>query len=200
MPPGSTKGGHADVFKSLRTNAEGAFALESIEPGKYDVEIASPGFNTFLQHEIEIRSGTKVNLGRLTLGVGGNCLGTVPWQPPSIELRGLSSNGTRVSGYAYEPLREPDLSRASIVLTGLQGNLKTVRTVADSKGKYVFEMVAPGTYRLKASLRGHASFVIDKVPVEAGQETVLGGFPLESCPFFAFCGSRKRFRQITICE
>ena len=98
------------------------------------------------------------------------------------------------------PFRESDLSRVSVVLTSRERHTKSITTKIDSEGKFGFEPVAPGYYRLQASLEGHASFVIEEIPVVTGQETMIGSFPLEHCPFLGLCGARNRFREIRICE
>jgi len=201
-PPGSAGDEAAEAFQTTRAGSHGAFRLDGIPPGTYDIEIASPGFHSFLQHETEVRAGEKVNLGRIVLVFANPCGTSAPYQPPSIELRALPPGGTRVSGYAYDP-RESTRSQLpgiSVVLTTREKNRKTFQTKTNREGQFVFDSVPPGSYTLRASLRGRASIAVDEVPVKAGQETVIERFPMGKCRFFGFCGTHRRFRQSLVCE
>lgn len=211
LPPGSDRPSEGTPFRVAQTGRNGAFRIEGIPPGQYDIEIGSPGFTSFVQHQTEIQAGQRVNLGSLQLGLGyPPCLTSVPYQPPFIELRALPSGETRLSGTAYDPeVREyagqaefskTDWRRVSIVLENRQEKLKGMQTTINSNGEFAFESVPPGTYEVRASLSGHATFVIDQVPVKAGRQTVISAFPLEKCPLIGLCRARRRFREIRICE
>lgn len=187
---------------SARTGPDGAFHIDAIPPGEYDIQIGSPGFQSFAQHNTEIKSVKTIKLGRVTLGVGSPCTTSVPYQPPSIGLRALPSGRTRVSGYGYDPPESTrtQLAGISVVLKPLKKNQNLFRTKADDQGRFVFDSVLPGSYSLRASLPGRAAIVVDQVPVKAGQETIIERFPMEKCRLFIFCRTHTRFRQSFVCE
>lgn len=51
------------------TNDEGNFRFESLEPGSYTVIVEAPGFTTFKEKDLEVKSGEDVSL-EVTLPVG----------------------------------------------------------------------------------------------------------------------------------
>jgi len=71
---------------AIRSDAHGLFRFPVLPPGQYEISVESPGFSRFIQHDIELSVGSKVDLEvRLAIGARSDSV-VVNGQAPLVEV------------------------------------------------------------------------------------------------------------------
>ncbi len=137
---------------TVTTNATGQFTITGVAAGSYQVIVTATGY-------ISASSNVTVTAGQvttanfpLTSNTQGSIAGVVTRQGTSQLLAGVSISTTPA----------------------------TSTTVTDANGHYQLNSVAPGSYRVNASLTGYVAGYVD-VTVTAGQQAT-GPIPLTLAP------------------
>ncbi|MFL6247093.1 MAG: carboxypeptidase regulatory-like domain-containing protein [Thermoanaerobaculia bacterium] len=107
-------------FESARTNANGAFELDSVAPGRYHFRASKSGFVEGTLDDVDVTSGTPV---RIVMKTGGTIYG-------------------HITGLTAQELAQTQVEASS-------GRTSASGTV-DASGNYRVEGVAAGTVRLDA--------------------------------------------------
>jgi hypothetical protein len=158
---------------SATANADGTFSLEGVAPGDYTLAAAEPGFLD-LQLPVTVQPGMTTSLSSITLQIppAPDCL-PLRFELPQVKfepltLVPLARTGTEIRGRTAD-INFEALPGVSIVVMSSDG--KRYTATSDAKGNFVLRGVPPGTYPLRASLPGHADFLIRSLVVKSGQET-----------------------------
>ncbi|MDD4651588.1 MAG: SdrD B-like domain-containing protein, partial [Methanothrix sp.] len=144
--------GGTDVLKATaKTDANGAYSFNSLQPGTYYVVFSKPTGTDYLFIFESTGSDTKVTNSNgqtdpVTLASGQQCDGTLKaglYLPASLGDRfwhDRNANGIQDSG-------EEGIAGANVILHKPDGSTSTATTIAD--GKYQFTGLVPGVYSVK---------------------------------------------------
>jgi Carboxypeptidase regulatory-like domain len=139
-------------------NNEGRFEFANVEPGKYELEVRSPGFNSVTFKDIEI-SDRPAELPpiKLRVGSGGHCMVTGLGGPGESRFSGgiEISYEKRLDRIELRGLVRDDLDAALVgVNVKLEMGNSSRTAVSNSKGEFEFSGVEPGKYILTSSEDG----------------------------------------------
>jgi hypothetical protein len=141
-------------FRETKVGSDAGFEFTNVDPGKYEMEVTSPGFNKMTK-DIEISNKTPRPITvELRVGQGGHCQVT--------ELAKGSFNAEadifyvkRVDRVDVKGLVRDDLgSPLAGVTVKLEGSGPSATTVSNGKGEFEFSNLEPGKYILASSLGG----------------------------------------------
>src|SRR2546423_13524483 len=106
--------------KTATTNGEGAFSLVGLAPGKYTVQVSGPGFGTFENTEVDVRTRAeqldvtlKVTIDQQKVTVSANTMGVNT--DPENNVSALVLRGTDLESLPDDP---DDLAAALQALAG----------------------------------------------------------------------------------
>jgi protocatechuate 3,4-dioxygenase beta subunit len=117
----------AGTFRSTRTDANGAFRLEGLAPGRYTFTASKTGYANGINRDVDVSTAGSV---RLILQTGGTIYG-------------------RVIGLSPE-----EMTQAVVMASSPNGNASSP---ADAAGNYRIEGAPSGTVRVRAMLTGMMS-------------------------------------------
>jgi hypothetical protein len=112
--------------RKARSDSQGYFELGMLTPGVYQLRIAHPAFTGDVVRNLRVAEGKPLDAGSITLRPGGTVKGTVYDQAGRAVVRGF------------------------VQLHGHDG-LFSYQSRADGEGRYLFEHVRPGAYKLSAT-------------------------------------------------
>lgn len=137
---------------TMTTNAAGQYTITGVAAGSYQVNVTATGY-TSASSNVTVTAGQVTTADfPLTSNTQGSIAGVVTRQGTSQLLAGVSISTTPA----------------------------TSTTVTDANGHYQLNSVAPGSYRVNASLTGYVAGYVD-VTVTAGQQAT-GPIPLTPAP------------------
>ncbi len=113
--------------RTVRSDAEGYFELSQLSPAVYKVMVEHPRFTSEVVRELNVVEGALTQVGDVTLRGGGVVSGTVTDQAGVRLARGfVALISTSEPGFQYQ-------------------------TRTDNEGRYEFQHVRPGSYKLWAT-------------------------------------------------
>ena len=113
--------------RKARTDAEGYFKLELLTPGAYKVHVTHPAHTAEVVRDIQVGEGKPAEVGPIQLGQGGT-----------------------ITGKVYDQAGNA-LGRGFIQLVSTTDPSFTYQARTDAEGRYQFEHVRPGGYKLSAT-------------------------------------------------
>jgi len=137
--------------RKVRTDAEGRFVLEHLNPETYQIRISAQGHSELIKTDVYVSEGKETALGTVRLLRGGTITGAV-LDPAGVPVKGAQVR-LRINPQAASPDRQP--------------RYYLVRS--DEKGRYTLSGVHPGSYILGATLPRGASAETD-VLLDLGDE------------------------------
>lgn len=123
----------ADIYPSnatqieVRTGADGSFALKSLSPDTYQIQIEGSGITRTIKTDISVTEGTNNNLGDLAMARGGTLVGTI-----------YDSAGKGVAGAGIQ-----------LVSTDSGSAPRMYQTKTGADGKFTLRHVAEGRYKAR---------------------------------------------------
>ncbi len=164
---------------TTKTDSNGEFAFEDVEPGAYEVTAAKPTMpvaasenivvGDALETKVEIALSTSVITGRVTDEAGDPIVNArITIQPQKQQDPEGSTTTQSVVSYAFS-------SGDGNFIMSSSGSNQFVRTDAD--GRYRADNVPAGTYEVGVSSSEHISS--DRGDVEVGVEAVVEGIDFE---------------------
>lgn len=137
------------------TDVDGRFELSGATPGKYKVYVSQAGGAASDEKEISVAEGSDHEI-ELAMKVAATPPATP--QPGSIRGRVSTDNGSAAS---------------SAAVTVKQGGVEKAKAKANVDGTYQVDSVAPGDYKIVASLEGHKpSDEVDVKVTSGGQHSM----------------------------
>jgi len=146
----STRGRMHGASAKTKTDEDGRFALEAVEPGKYHVSASAKDLCEGRAEEVVVEKGRESAGVLLSLGEGGTLTGTV-YGPDGKPLPGATVLVSRV--------------RSGMQVIGDVGT----RVKAGKDGVYVSEHLEPGRYRVRRP-KSTGSIVAVRMRVNLGGE------------------------------
>ncbi len=96
-------------------------------------------------------------------------------QPASLSTGETAVKGkAKITGYVVDSTLTKSVEYATIAVYNALTNVLVDGTVADDKGKFTINRLAPGTYKLLLSFVGYTSKTTDKVTVANGETKDMG--------------------------
>lgn len=111
---------------SVLTDAQGRFALAELRPGKYTIRYSAPAHNPQHQKDVVVRRNTTTSV-------------------PTVIL---SSKGGSVAGRVVS-------ASTGGPMIGVKVTIGSSSATTDSEGKFFFQLVEPGTYRISYQAPGN---------------------------------------------
>ncbi len=118
---------------TLNTAADGSFHFRDVPPGDWHLRVASKGFSRLTSDTISLDNGARVDVGMLELKGAGALQGVVTGLPPKDDPEGFSMDMVQLLDADGESVQYG---------------------IVNSKGRYRFADVPPGTYTLKMQVDG----------------------------------------------
>jgi protocatechuate 3,4-dioxygenase beta subunit len=146
--------------KKTRTNADGYFELAALAPATYAVTLEHPRFASMTVRDKVVSEGQANDLGNLSMLAGGSVLGVV-----------------------HDPAGQP-LPRGFVQLVSTDASGLSYQTRTDAQGRYAFEHVRPGSYKLSATRQppGSAADPFEAILEQQASEVSISvgdGVPLQ---------------------
>ena len=119
-------------------------------------------------------------LGQVLAQESGNAL---PQSNPAASgptLEGSGKGNAKLSGYVVDSTLTKAVEYANVAVYNTLTNKLVDGTVADDKGKFTLNRVAPGSYKLLISFLGYTAKTIDNVLIAKGQAKDMGVIRLSS--------------------
>jgi hypothetical protein len=145
-------------FRETKTDNSAAFEFVNVDPGKYELEVTSPGFRSVTIKDIEIIDKTREPLLiKLHVGSGGHCtvMGLGGPGESRFSAGANISYEERVDKVDVRGLVRDDLGSALAgVKVKLVGGGQFRTAVSNGRGEFEFSGVDPGKYTLTSSQVG----------------------------------------------
>lgn len=186
---------HVKLYSGAETVAEGTtdrwgeFHLRSIPAGRYRLVIEDPGFKARTMDHVRVEAGLVTSLSAIVLEIA-----PVPGCPPGETAPELKAErlrpGTRPAIYGgIVDADDRPIAGAEIVLFRANSRKPAARTVSDADGSFVLANLRPGSCRLVITLRSHADFIIERVPVKRDSAIrIRPALAMRPCPESGPCG------------
>jgi hypothetical protein len=145
-------------FRETKTNNRATFEFVNVDPGKYELEVTSPGFRSVTIKDIEIIDKTPEPLSiKLHVGSGGHCtvMGLGGPGESRFSAGANISYEERVDKVDVRGLVRDDLGSALVgVKVKLEGGGQIRTAVSNGRGEFEFSGVDPSKYTLTSSQVG----------------------------------------------
>lgn len=120
----------------IYTDANGAFTVRGLGPGKYTLQLSKPGHGFHVVRDVEVAKDKPTRLA-------------IPLQPAAtLRLRVTDANGAAVPGEMFLSVHHVERGKGTNVGTSV---------TADSNGVALFRRIVPGTYNLYVKAEGRGS-------------------------------------------
>ena len=156
--------------KSVYTDDFGVYRFEKLNPGKYTVYLVESGGYRIYCCEVEVEAGVSTALPDIYYTVG---------QDTSLDI---DDNGevdidtdSGVKKKKYGTLQGYCYSPEGKLLSGIDiyANTKKLHVKTDEKGRFEFEKLAPGEYKICTLLDDGSTYVFKTVKIEAGKKLTI---------------------------
>ncbi len=136
----------------VRTDGEGRFLFDRLPAFVGGVLIVRHApYREVQRRAIHVRPGETTDVGEILLGAPTSLVGEV------VDARGRPLEGARVQAFAAHNAAGVDFDLRRGLLQLQEGSVAVADVFADRFGRFVLDDLPPGTYTLRASLRGHAT-------------------------------------------
>jgi large repetitive protein len=150
------------VFMKIVTTSfsaeDGSFIIEELPANKYRLEINAEGYAIKNVYDIEVEEGITTEEIVISLDGGGKVIGRV------------------IEGAGGKPLPDVELTLNAYDFT----HFGTKIIATDEEGRFVFESVSPGVYRILSQYENFAAKLIMDIEVSAGKSTDVGDIVFSS--------------------
>jgi hypothetical protein len=155
---------------------------------------------SLVKRSIIVRSGEIAALSSMTLRNGTSTCPPGPLYLPNIENVRLESGESQVVGSVVEAKDGRALTGASVVFARGRTKVKIGEVTTDSQGRFKLVGLPEGSYNLRVVARGYSDFVVDLVPVKAGEETRIQRLEMRRCPSGRRCEQTKLNQAWVACQ
>ncbi len=112
----------------------------------------------------------------------GNLIAQKPGSPDATDPAATGNRSARITGYVVDSTLAGAVEYANIALYNTATGKLIDGTVADAKGRFSLNRVAPGSYRLLVSFLGFSNKSIDNLLISRNQTLDLGVIRLRASP------------------
>lgn len=163
------------VLRTAKPNAAGFWQLSGMSAGRYDIEIASPGFASSRQTGIELRVGDELRADAVLSAAGRRDTVEVRDQMSLTQTAGAAVS-TVVGNTAVEelPLNGRQLQNLALLVPGVSGGWN-LSTAANRYGKA--RENTEGAFNVNGIRSRSNNFVVDGMPMNVLQYNVINFEP-----------------------
>ncbi|MBQ8094968.1 MAG: carboxypeptidase regulatory-like domain-containing protein [Clostridia bacterium] len=139
------------AVRSVISGSDGSYSLERVRMGEYRLHFALPEHMIFTRSGdgvIEMSDLSEAETENLTLPMGGQIHNQNAGAIYPASLSGMILDEDNGDGYP------------SVMVTLMEGGMAVAGTETDKDGRYAFDLIRPGTYRLRYALPEHTLFAL----------------------------------------
>jgi hypothetical protein len=142
-----------DRVLQTESSAQGQFRFDAVPSGIYDLDCKALGF---VRQEVSVHL-TSAGAPPLTIVLQGPSMPDIErcGAYPSIAYSSIDPKKPQLSGIVRSYENRTALPRTEVVLTRVDDPGVHFRTVANDRGRFGFEKLAPGRYDLRISRHGY---------------------------------------------
>lgn len=190
--------GDSNPLQTTRTDWPGHFRLTGVPAETYELLVSAAGFNRHSE-STKVTEGQEIDLPPISLSIApiAGC-GPPPLAPPTIYSDSINSGEAELYG-TVAGVSDEFIARVQVFLLPINDGRRATM-VSGPDGSFYFSGIAPGVYRLRATRRGYADFVIDRLELNAGQRIhIIEPLEMLDCLKGFRCEPNRKVHIIELC-
>lgn len=152
-----------------QSDTTGAFRLDSLEPGRYRLEIGKDGFAPKTIGEVLVEPSRETALGTIAVGHGARLLVQVV---ESAGEKSIANANARLTALSEDGRENPGPGERRVTIGGPEKRQETRQARADARGVASFENLPAGRYRVEANDSEHAGAKEELILAEGEERSV----------------------------
>ena len=186
---------HVDLYSGkdewhTTTDPAGRFSFPAVLPGKYDIEVTSPGFRKRIIQGMRIDYSEPASM-TITMQVENQSCGNLFSQITYVDatrqsgIIGVISLVSHLGATEYEGKKRV-LSGATVLVVRSESKGKGLAARTNENGEFDLAGLEPGLYSLRASRKGFEDFAVENVRVRPGK-TLQADFSMRPSGYIVVC-------------
>jgi len=181
-------------FATARTDPNGAYALNEVLPGTYNLKFEGSGFATTYLRGVEIHGGDSLTLPTVALEISMFC--SWPYRPEWLQLgKPDQTESGELSGTVLGKRRKP-VANVEVIL---RNETRTLSMITGTDGRFRFSDLAPGSYDVSLHRKSYFDEARKDVHIQGGFVGVFRPIVLERCSLAGRDPALRR-RKVIRCE